>query len=117
MATQVVASMTGADPALAAGTHVDVGDLVPVVAVQPVAQQGLLRELTAERAGARGHASPQLPADHARPSRTTHLMSCTSFSASLACFSRICFSSSLVALLCFCCKYSSLKSRERRLWD
>lgn len=44
-------------------------------------------------------------------------MSCTSFSASLACFSRICFSSSLVALLCFCCKYSSLKGRERRLWD
>lgn len=40
-------------------------------------------------------------------------MSRTSFSASLACFSRICLSASLVLLLCFCCKYSSLRSRKR----
>ena len=40
-------------------------------------------------------------------------MSCTSFSASLACFSRTCLSTSLVLLLCFCCRYSSLRGRKR----
>ena len=34
---QIVGSVTRAGPALAAGTHIDVGDLVPVMAVQPVA--------------------------------------------------------------------------------
>lgn len=40
-------------------------------------------------------------------------MSWISFLASLACFSRACFSSSLETLLCFWCKYSSLQSRAK----
>lgn len=103
--------------ARACPTHVNVGNLRPVVAVQPAPQQGLLRELTAE-ARAAGQAGPLAPT-HRRaapthhPAAPTHLISRISFSASLICFSRTCPSASVVTLLFFCCRYSSLQAGQR----
>lgn len=96
-----------------APTYVNVGDLLPVVAVQPVPQQGLLWELPGGRNRSPGSrlaflASPQVTPS---PRDPAHRMSWTSFSASLLCFSRTCLSASLVTLLRFWCKYSSLRGR------
>lgn len=98
-----------------APTYVDVGNLLPVVVVQSAAQQDVLLELAAE-ARARLRRPPSgltAPPPASPPACPAHLMSWISFSASRTCFSKACFSASLVTRLRFWCRYSSLRAGQR----